>query len=219
MTESKKHRIAIPRYSLSEELMSAISHGVGALLGAAGLVLCVAKSVNDPWAAASASVYGATLVILYTMSTMYHSLRVNRAKRVFRVIDHCSIFLLIAGTYTPYTLVTLRGTAVGWPLFVLVWAAAIVGIVLNAVNLKKFAAVSAICYVIMGWVIVLAYQPLAQALDARGISLLIWGGVCYTVGAVLYAIGSKRKYFHSVFHFFCLAGSVLHFFSIYLYVL
>ena len=219
MTEPKKHRIAIPRYSLSEELMSAISHGVGALLGVAGLVLCVVKSVNDPWAVASSSVYGATLVILYTMSTMYHSLKVNMAKRVFRVIDHCSIFLLIAGTYTPYTLVTLRGTAVGWPLFTLVWAAAIVGIVLNAVNLKKFAVASAVCYVAMGWVIVLAYQPLAQALDARGISLLIWGGVCYTVGAVLYAIGSKRKYFHSAFHFFCLAGSVLHFFSIYLYVL
>lgn len=213
-------RITIPKYSLPEELISAISHGVGALMAIAALVLCVVQGAmhQDPWAVVSGAVFGFTLIVLYLMSTLYHSLKVNKAKRVFRVIDHCSIFLLIAGTYTPYTLVALRET-VGWYLFGVVWAAAIVGIVLNAVDLKKFAVTSVICYLAMGWVIVFAYRYMAEAIAPGGIALLIWGGVAYTLGAVLYAIGAKKKYFHSVFHFFCLAGSILHFLSIYLYVL
>lgn len=218
MSEQKPHRISIPNYRLSEELISAISHGVGALFGVAALILGVLRASGDTWKVVSMAVFGFSLIFLYTMSTLYHALKVNRAKRVFRVIDHCSIFVLIAGTYTPYTLITLRPT-VGWYLFALVWTAAIVGITLNAVNLRKFAIASVICYLAMGWVIIFAYRQLAAALDARGIALLIWGGVAYTVGALLYAIGSRRRYFHSVFHFFCLAGSVLHFLSIYLYVL
>lgn len=217
---SKRSPITIPKYSLSEELISSISHGVGVLLSIAALTLCVvvAATHHDVYAVVSAAIYGATLIILYLMSTLYHALKVNRAKKVFRVIDHCSIFLLIAGTYTPYTLVTLRDT-VGWWLFALVWGAAIVGIVLNAVDLKRYSTISVICYLAMGWVIVFAFQPLSQALDKTGIALLIWGGVAYSVGALAYAIGSKKKYFHSAFHFFVLAGSVLHFFSILLYVL
>lgn len=217
---SKRSPITIPKYSLSEELISAISHGVGSLLSLAALVIAVAVAMRQQsvYNVVSAAVYGATLIILYTMSTLYHSLRVNKAKRVFRVIDHCSIFLLIAGTYTPYTLVTLRDS-VGWLLFGIVWGAAVVGIVLNAIDLKKYATISVICYLLMGWVIIFAYGPLKAALDPRGIALLIWGGVAYSVGALLYAIGSKVKYFHSIFHFFVLAGSVLHFLSIVLYVL
>lgn len=217
---NKKAQITIPKYSLSEELLNAISHGVGALLGVTALVLCVVRSVqhNNPWAIISSAIYGATLIILYTISSLYHSLRVNRAKRVMRVIDHCSVFLLIAGTYTPYTLVSLRDTS-GWWLFGVVWGAAIVGIALNAIDLKRYAPASTICYVAMGWVIIFAYQPLKSAVPSTGIALLLWGGIAYTVGAILYAIGSKRKYFHSVFHFFCLAGSILHFLSIYLYVI
>ena len=152
------------------------------------------------------------------MSCLYHALKVNMAKRVFRVIDHCTIFLLIAGTYTPFTLVTLRGT-VGWVLFGIVWGMAVLGITLNAVNLKKFSKISVACYLVMGWAIIAAFRPLAEALAPQGVSLLIWGGIAYTVGAILYGIGAKVKYFHSVFHFFCLAGTVLHFFAIYLYVL
>lgn len=220
MTDKKKPRISIPKYTLAEELLNSISHGVGAIFGVVALVLCIVRSVEhgDVWAVVSASIYGASVIILYTMSTLYHALRVNKAKRVFRVIDHCSIFVLIAGTYTPYTLVSLRNTTVGGPLFIAVWTAAIIGIVLNAVDLKKYAVASTICYVVMGWVVILAYKPLTENLVPAGISLLIWGGVAYTVGAVLYAIGSKRKYFHSMFHFFCIAGSILHFLSIYLYV-
>lgn len=218
--EQVKHRISIPKYTLGEELISAISHGVGALLGIAALVLCIVKSCNpfDGYKLASSIVFGLTVTLLYLMSCLYHSLKVNKAKRVFRVIDHCTIFLLIAGTYTPYTLVALRGT-LGWWIFGVIWGIAVLGIVLNAVNLKKFAKLSVACYLIMGWIIVFAYQYMVQVMHPTALSLLIWGGVAYTVGAVLYAIGSKKKYFHSVFHFFCLAGTILHFFSIYLYVL
>ena len=218
--EQVKHRISIPKYTLGEELISAISHGVGALLGIAALVLCIVKSCNpfDGYKLASSIVFGLTVTLLYLMSCLYHSLKVNKAKRVFRVIDHCTIFLLIAGTYTPYTLVALRGT-LGWWIFGIIWGIAILGIVINAVNLKKFAKLSVACYLIMGWIIVFAYQYMVQVMHPTALSLLIWGGIAYTVGAVLYAIGSKKKYFHSVFHFFCLAGTILHFFSIYLYVL
>lgn len=218
--EQVKHRISIPKYTLGEELISAISHGVGALLGIAALVLCIVKSCNpfDGYKLASSIVFGLTVTLLYLMSCLYHSLKVNKAKRVFRVIDHCTIFLLIAGTYTPYTLVALRGT-LGWWIFGVIWGIAVLGIVLNAVNLKKFAKLSVACYLIMGWIIVFTYQYMVQVMHPTALSLLIWGGIAYTVGAVLYAIGSKKKYFHSVFHFFCLAGTILHFFSIYLYVL
>ena len=220
MTDQKPHRISIPKYSLSEELLNAISHGLGALLGIVGTVLCIVKAANtgDPWRIVSGSIFGVTVLLLYLMSCLYHALKVNMAKRVFRVIDHCTIFLLIAGTYTPFTLVTLRGT-IGWVLFGIVWGMAVLGITLNAVNLKKFSKISVACYLVMGWAIVAAFQPLAEALAPQGVSLLIWGGIAYTVGAILYGIGAKVKYFHSVFHFFCLAGTVLHFFAIYLYVL
>ena len=220
MTDQKPHRISILKYSLSEELLNAISHGLGALFGIVGTVLCIVKAANtgDPWRIVSGSIFGVTVLLLYLMSCLYHALKVNMAKRVFRVIDHCTIFLLIAGTYTPFTLVTLRGT-VGWVLFGIVWGMAVLGITLNAVNLKKFSKISVACYLVMGWAIIAAFQPLAEALAPQGVSLLIWGGIAYTVGAILYGIGAKVKYFHSVFHFFCLAGTVLHFFAIYLYVL
>lgn len=218
--EEKKHRIAIPTYTLGEELISAISHGVGALLGIAALVLCIVKSANplDGYKLASSIVFGVTIVLLYLMSCLYHALKVNKAKRVFRVFDHCTIFLLIAGTYTPYTLVVLRDS-IGWWLFGVIWLIAVVGIVLNAVSLRKFAKLSVACYLLMGWMIVFSFSRLKAAMPWNGVLLLLWGGVAYTLGAIVYGIGSKRRYFHSIFHFFCLAGTVLHFFSIYLYVL
>lgn len=208
-----------PVYSLAEELMSSISHGVGTLLGVAALVVGVVMAAiySDAWCVVSMAVYGATLVILYSMSTIYHGLKPNKGKRVFRVLDHCSIFLLIAGTYTPLTLVSLRGV-LGWVLFGIVWAAAILGIVFNAVNLNRFKIFSMICYIAMGWVIVFAFKPLLDIMRTGGIVLLITGGVAYTIGAVLYGIGKKVKYMHSVFHFFVLAGSILHYFCILLYV-
>ena len=218
--KSKLHRISIPKYTLGEELTNSISHGIGAGLGIAALVLCIVKSAiaHDGYKLASSIVFGITVTLLYLMSCLYHALKVNKAKRVFRVMDHCTIFLLIAGTYTPFTLVTLRGP-VGWWLFGIVWGVAILGIVLNAVNLKRYAKLSVLCYLGMGWVIIFAFQRLADALAPGGLYLLIAGGVAYTLGALLYAVGSKHKYFHSVFHFFCIFGTVLHFLAVYLYVL
>ena len=153
----KRQKYGIPTYSLAEELLNSISHGIGAGLGIAALVLCIVKSAHagDGYKLASSIVFGLTTTLLYLMSCLYHALKVNRAKKVFRVFDHCTIFLLIAGTYTPYTLVTLRGPA-GWVMFGIVWAVAITGVVLNAVNLKKFAKISVVCYVALGWVILLA---------------------------------------------------------------
>ena len=218
--EQRKHRIAIPHYTLGEELMNSISHGVGALFGIVTLVLCVVRAAQsgDPYRIVSGAIFGFTVLILYLMSCLYHALKVNKAKRVFRVIDHCTIFLLIAGTYTPYTLVSLRGS-VGWWVFGVIWATAIVGIVLNAVSLKKFSKISVALYLIMGWMIIIAYQPMVQAIPGGGLQLLVWGGVAYTVGAILYGVGSRKKYFHSIFHFFCMIGTALHFLSIYLYVM
>ena len=221
MEASKKtHRISIPKYTLGEELMNSITHGVGACLGIAALVLCVIKSCCPPdgYKLASSIVFGVTTTLLYLMSCLYHALKVNRAKRVFRVIDHCTIFLLIAGTYTPYTLITLRGVT-GWVLFGVVWGIGILGIVLNAVSLKRFAKLSVACYIGLGWAVLFASKQLIAALDRTGLWLLLAGGIAYTIGAVLYGVGAKRRYFHSIFHYFCLIGTALHFFSIYLYVL
>lgn len=220
MAEKKESRITIPKYTLGEELLNSISHGVGALLGAAALVLCVVAAAmhGNVWGVVSGSIYGASLVILYTMSTIYHALKVNKAKRVFRVIDHCSIYFLIAGTYTPYTLVTLRG-GWGWTLFGIVWGAAALGITLNAIDLKKFKVLSMITYLAMGWVIIIAIKPMLGALAPGGLWLLLLGGISYTIGAVLYLIGKKRKYVHGVFHIFVVIGSLLHFFSILFYVM
>lgn len=218
--QSFRDRIKIPQYSLAEELMNAISHGVGAALAIAALVVSVVVSAlhQNVWGIVASSIYGGTLIILYTMSTLYHSLKRNNAKRVFRIIDHCSIYLLIAGTYTPYTLISLRGP-VGWTLFGIVWGAAVVGIVFNSIDMNKFKIISLIAYVAMGWVIIFAIKPLYDVIGTGGILWLILGGVLYTVGAVVYVIGKKHKFAHSVFHLFVLAGSIFHFFSILLYVL
>ena len=214
------YKIPIPKYTLGEELISAISHGVGAALGVVALCMCVAKStaVGDGYAQVSSWIFGISMIILYSMSCIYHALKPNNAKRVMRVFDHCTIFLLIAGTYTPFTLISLRGN-VGWTLFGIIWGTAIIGIILNAIDMEKFKTISMICYLAMGWAIVFTFKPLCAAVAQAGIKLLVAGGIAYTVGAVVYGIGSKVKYMHSIWHFFVLAGTILHFFAIYRYVL
>lgn len=210
-----------PRYTLSEELISAISHGIGVLLAIAGMVLCIVKSATDgnTIGVVSSSLYGSFMIILYLMSTLYHSFKPTiKAKKVFRIFDHCSIFLLIFGTYVPYTLVTLKG-ALGWTLFGIVLGAAILGMVLNAVNLEKFKKLSMVCYLVMGWTIIGAIKQVYNNIDLNGLILLALGGIIYTIGAVIYGLGKKVKYMHSVWHIFVLAGTILQFFSIYLYVL
>ena len=213
---------ALPKYTLGEELMNSISHCVGALLGIAALVLCVVRAaLHIETVGASgvvgAAIYGSTLVILYTMSTLYHALTNKTAKKVFRVFDHTSIYLLIAGTYTPITLVTLRG-AKGWVLFGIVWGLAILGITLNSVNIEKFKVFSIISYIVMGWAVVFGGKDILSALSSTAMIFLLIGGVCYTVGIIFYAM-KKLKYMHSVWHFFVLAGSITHFFGIFFGVL
>ena len=213
-------RIALPKYTLGEELVSAISHGLGAAFGIVALVLCVVKSASAGSAigVVSSDLYGSMMILLYTMSTIYHALKRNRAKQVFRVFDHCSIFLLIAGTYIPIVLVGIGG-AWGWTFFGVVVAAAILGIVFNAIDIERYKKFSMICYIAMGWVIVIGFKPLMDSIATGGIILLIVGGVVYTIGAVVYGVGKKAKYLHSIWHFFVLGGSILHFLMIYLYVL
>ena len=205
-------------------MLFAGSMGIYALAQAADLNLPVKETLRnavllvfcekDPLHVTCAAIYGATMVLLYTVSTLYHALGLNRAKVVFRSLDHCTIFLLIAGTYTPITLVCLGGVT-GWAMFAVVWAAAVLGVVLNAISVERFKVVSMICYLAMGWVVVLAMGTFRQNVSAAGFWCLLSGGICYTVGAVLYGLGKKLPYIHGVFHLFVLAGSVLHTISVY----
>ena len=215
-----QEKVKIPNYTLGEEIVNAITHGIGALLSIAALVLCVVFSCihHNATAVVASSIYGSSLIILYIISTIYHSLKVNNGKRVLCIIDHCNIFLLIAGSYTPFVLITLKG-AVGWTLFGIIWGAAIIGIVLNAINLKKFRTLSMILYLAMGWAIIFALKPLAMSLETGGMVLLVLGGISYTIGAIFYGLGKKKKYMHSVFHILVLIGSILQFFSIFFYVI
>jgi hemolysin III len=202
------------RYTLGEEIFNAVSHGAGGLLSIAGtvvlIVLCAVYS--DAWSVISACVYGASLIILYTMSTLYHAITNEKAKKFFRVMDHNTIFFLIAGTYTPFTLVTLRGK-LGWILFGIVWGSALIGIILNSIDLEKFRKPSVVCYILMGWVIIIAVKPMLNSLPGLSLVFLLIGGIFYTVGVIFYSL-KKIKWFHSVWHLFTVAGSVLHYFSV-----
>lgn len=203
----------LPEYSISEELMNSISHGIGAALSIAAIVLLILNSNFEAKSIVCVTIYSVSLFILYIISTLYHALLPGKAKKVFRVLDHCSIFLLIAGTYTPICLLVLN-SVVGWVLFFIVWTAAIVGIVFNSIDIKKFAKFSMICYIAMGWVVIFAIKPLIDSITNLQLALLVLGGISYTVGAVLYVVGKKQKYIHSVWHLFVLIGSILHFFMV-----
>ena len=213
-------KITIPQYSLGEELINSISHGVGVLLGITALVLTVVFSAthHSTIGVVSSCVYGTTMIIMYLISCLYHALSPKlKAKKVFRVLDHCDIYLFIAGCYTPYCL-CLIGSMTGWIIFSIIWGSAILGVLLNVINLEKFQIPSTILYLIMGWMIIFSYNTISTLLPTPGLILLITGGIAYTIGAILYGIGSKKKYFHSIFHFFVLAGSTLQFLSILIYV-
>ena len=202
------------KYTLGEELFNASTHGIGALLSVAGCVILLVRchQLGDGVAVVSSAIYGATLIILYTMSTLYHALANEKAKAVFRVFDHVTIYLLIAGTYTPYTLACLGG-AFGWTLFGIVWAAAIVGIVFSSISLRRFQKLSMICYIAMGWVILIAIKPLWQVIGTLPMVFLVIGGVLYTGGVLFYQMKESR-YMHSIWHLFVIAGSIFQYFSI-----
>lgn len=223
MTREKLSQRTLPTYTKGEEIFNMVSHIVGGAVGMTALTLCVIFSAihNNVFGVVSSAVYGTSMIILYTMSSIYHGLNPKlMAKRVFQVIDHCSIFLLIAGTYTPLTLCAVReyNAALGWTMFGIIWGVAAIGITLNSIDLKAFRRFSAICYLVMGWCIVLAWKPTAAMLTKGGVALLVAGGICYTVGAVFYYFLKKKRYMHSVFHLFVLFGSILHMLCILFYV-
>lgn len=213
----------LPDYTKGEEIFNMVSHIVGGALAIAALVLCVifAAIYSDAWGVVGAAIYGGTMVVLYTMSSIYHGLRRNTAKKVFQVIDHCTIYFLIAGTYTPVTLAGLRPqySVQAFVIFGIVWACCFVAATLTAIDLKKYQVLSMVCYLAMGWCIIFFIKPTIQCLGTGGTVFLITGGLSYTIGAVLYGIGKRKRYAHSIFHLFVLAGSILHFFMILFYVL
>ena len=223
MTRTKLRDRILPSYTKGEEIFNMVSHIVRAAFAIAALVLCVIVSAlyGNGWGVASGAIYGATMILLYTMSSLYHGLRPEMAKKVFQIIDHCSIYLLIAGTYTPITLCSLRPAypVTAWVIFGAVWGLAALGITLNAIDLKGFRIFSMICYLGMGWCIVFALKATLECLPLPGLWLLLAGGVFYTLGALLYGLGKKKRYMHSIFHLFVLAGSILHFLLIVIYVM
>lgn len=202
-----------------EELANAITHGIGVLASVAALVLLVTFAAlhGDAWGVTSGAIFGTALVALYSASTIYHSLRSERAKQFFRKLDHASIFLLIAGTYTPYLLVSLRGPW-GWSLFGVVWGLCGTGMILKFFLAGRFRAISTVIYILTGWMIMIAIKPLMGALPAGGIWLLAAGGLCYTGGTIFY-LSKSLRYHHAIWHLFVLAGSSCHFFSVLNYVL
>lgn len=216
--KKNKNEVIRPQ-TMGEEIANAITHGVGTLLAIAGCVIAIvyAAAFGDALSVVSASLYGSGLILLYLFSTLYHSLTNPKAKKVFRVFDHCSIFILILSSYIPISLSLLRG-ALGWTLFGINAACTVLGIVFNSVNLEKWKGVSLVLYIIMGWSVVFVCSSVFASVPPAGIALLVTGGAAYTIGVIFYKL-PQYKYMHSVWHLFVLAGSVLHFFFILFYTL
>lgn len=217
--KTKDHVGSFNNQSIGEEIANGITHGVGALASITGTVFLLYFSVisKDPWAIVGAAIYGASLILLYTMSTLYHSFTNQKVKAVFQIFDHCSIFFLILGTYAPFCLITLRGTA-GWVLFGSNAFFAILGLILNIISIKRFHTFSLALYLLMGWSIVFAIKPIATTISFGGILLLVLGGLSYTIGVIFYR-AQRPRYMHSIWHLFVLAGSFFHYFCILFYVL
>ncbi len=215
----QKVELRLPRYSLGEEIANSVTHGVGVVLSIAGLaVLTAFASVfGTAWHIVSCSIYGTTQILLYTASTLYHSLPLSRAKAVLRVLDHSAIFLLIAGTYTPFTLVNLRGPW-GWSLLSAVWVLAVLGIALQSRLIRQKALITTLPYIGMGWLAVIGLEPLLERVAPGGLALLLAGGLAYTVGAVFY-VWRRLPYHHAIWHLFVLTGSACHYFAVLLYVI
>jgi len=211
----------LPNYTITEERINMITHIVGGGFGVVALVLCVVFSAlkHDPYLVVGSSIYGASLIALYTMSSIYHGLRKCTGKLVMQVLDHCTIYFLIGGTYTPIVLGPIReqSTALGWTLFGVVWGLCALGCTFTAIDLKKYRILAMCCYLGIGWMIVFAFKQTLAAMTVKGVIYLVLGGVSYTIGAVLYGLGKTKRYMHSVFHFFVLIGTILHFFAIFFY--
>ncbi|MBQ8338500.1 MAG: hemolysin III family protein [Oscillospiraceae bacterium] len=223
MTRTKLRDRQLPDYTRGEEIFNFVSHIVGGAFGIIALISCVLVSAlkGDAWGVVGSAIYGSALVLLYSVSSVYHALNNNMGKKVMQVIDHCTIYFLIGGTYTPILFCSIRSVspAWSWTIFGLVWGCAAMAAVFTAIDLKKYERLSMACYIGMGWCIVLATKTAIEAIDLAGLLWLLAGGVSYTVGAVLYGLGKRHRYMHSVFHLFVVAGSVMQYICIIFYVL
>ena len=221
--ERHKFKTELPDYTRGEEITNMVTHIIGGAFAIAAIPLLVimGASHHNPWSVVSGAIYGATLLIMFTVSSVYHGLKPGKAKRVMRVIDHCDIYFLIAGTYTPILLSGIRpnNPALAWSLFGVEWALTAIAVTLNAIDLKRFEKISMVCYIGMGWCVIVLLRPTIEAMTMNGFLLLLYGGIAYTIGAVLYGVGKRMRYMHSVFHVFVLIGSVLQFFAILFYVM
>ena len=222
MEKIKFRERPMPDYTKGEEIFNMASHIVGGAFGIVTLVLTVVFSAiyNNAWAVVSSAIYGSAMILLYTVSSIYHGLHMNMGKRVMQVIDHCTIYVLIAGTYTPVALCPIReySTAWGWVLFGIVWGLAALGITFTAIDMKKFEKFSMVLYLGMGWCVLMAAKPTLASVPLPGVIWILLGGIAYTAGAVAFIIGKKRRYMHSVFHIFVVIGSILQFFGIFFYI-
>lgn len=213
----------LPDYFRGEEIMNMVTHIVGGGLGLIALVLCVVRAAlhGNGYGVVGSVIYGFSLIALYTISSVYHGLKPGMGKKVMQVLDHCTIYLLIAGSYTPIALSALRevSPALGWGIFGMEWGLLALAVTLTAIDLRQYRVFSMICYIGMGWAIIPFWRLTLEALGPVGFGLLLAGGILYTIGAILYGIGSKRHWIHSVFHIFVVLGSVFHFFAIFLYAI
>lgn len=211
----------LPNYTLAEELVNAISHGIGVILGFLILILCAKKSQATSLSFVGCLVYGVSMILLYTISALYHSFVPGTSKKVFQILDHCTIYILIAGTYTPILLCAFipAKPILGWGLLAMQWGVSALAITLNAIDLKKYRIFSYTAYIVLGWAIIFVWPIARNLIGDSGLLYLLLGGISYTVGAILYGIGSKLPWFHSVFHILVVVGSYLQFIAIYQYIL
>ncbi len=212
-------KTALPDYSIGEEIANSVTHGIGLVLAIAGMVVLTAFAMRygNAWHLVSCVIFATTLILQYAFSTLYHSIQRPRAKHVMRILDHSAIFLLIAGTYTPFMLVNLRGTW-GWTLFSIIWALALLGVFFQVSLLRRWQGISLALYIGMGWVVVVAFKPMIAAVAPGGLILLLLGGLAYTSGVAFY-LQKRLRYHHAIWHGFVLAGSILHFFAVLFYVI
>ena len=223
MTRTKLKDRQLPNYSKNEELFNMVSHIVGGAVGIAGMVLCIIRSVlnHNGFGLAGSIVFGVSMILLYTVSSVYHGLHASMGKRVMQVVDHCTIYVLISGTYTPLLLSAMRpiDPVASWVLFGIVWALAAVGIAFTSIDLNKYKVFSMVCYMAIGWCIIFKLPLLISAIGWGGFALILGGGILYTIGAILYGKGRENPFMHCVFHVFVILGSICHILAILLFAL
>ena len=221
MKRTKLSDRKLPDYTRGEEIMNMVTHIVGGVVGIVALTLCVIRAAihDNVWGIVTSAIYGTTMITMFTISSVYHGLKPNLGKKVMQVIDHCTIYFLIAGTYTVVVLSAIRPEYpwLGWGLFAFEWAMVALATTFTAIDLKKYEIFSMICYIGMGWAVIPFWRQTLEVLSMPGFLLLLSGGIAYTVGSILYGLGKKRKWMHSIFHIFVVLGALLQFFSVLLY--